>query len=122
MAVDFIGVNCHELPLTHVAALCHVWSESCMWNGRDPDEEISFNGAAFGGIEDWRDGIVTRGVLLDVPKCRGQPFVTFEQPWDIMDLTPYGLAMRPSAWPRQDSEAAMTTRSTRQPSSTKASS
>ncbi|MYH76276.1 MAG: cyclase family protein [Acidimicrobiaceae bacterium] len=80
VAVDFIGVNCHGLALTHVDALCHVWSESGMWNGRDPDEEISFDGAAFGGIEAWRDGIVTRGVLLDVPRYRGQPFVTFEEP------------------------------------------
>jgi kynurenine formamidase len=51
-----------------------------MWNGRDPRTEVTSQGARFGAIQHWRDGITTRGVLLDVPKFRGEPSVTIEKP------------------------------------------
>ena len=46
----------------------------------DPSKEVTSNGARFGAIQHWRDGITTRGVLLDVPKHRGLPCVTIETP------------------------------------------
>jgi kynurenine formamidase len=79
-ALDYVGVSCHGIASTHLDALCHVWAEDGMWNGRDPDAEIGFDGARFGDIDQWGDGIVTRGVLLDVPRHRGVPFVTFDEP------------------------------------------
>lgn len=79
-ALDFIGVSCHGVASTHIDALCHVWAEDGMWNGRDPDDTIGFRGARFGDIDQWRDGIVTRGVLLDVPAFRSEPFVRFDLP------------------------------------------
>jgi kynurenine formamidase len=51
-----------------------------MWNGRDPDREISPDGTRFAGIEAFAGGILTRGVLLDVPRHRGVPYVTQEEP------------------------------------------
>ena len=78
--VDHIGISYHGYVTTHVDALCHVWDESGMWNGRDPKVEVTSQGARFGGIQHWRDGITTRGVLLDVPKFRGEPSVTIEKP------------------------------------------
>ena len=50
---------------------------------------ITDKGAAFGGVEEWQEGIITRGVLLDVPKHRGEAFVTFEKPvhgWELDDI------------------------------------
>lgn len=78
--VDHIGISYHGYVTTHVDALCHVWDESGMWNGRDPKVEVTSQGARFGGIQHWRDGITTRGVLLDVPRFRGEPSVTIEKP------------------------------------------
>ena len=78
--VDHIGIAYHGYVTTHVDALCHVWDEAGMWNGRDPKVEVTSQGARFGGIQHWRDGITTRGVLLDVPKFRGEPSVTLEKP------------------------------------------
>jgi kynurenine formamidase len=78
--IDYYGIIYHGYVTTHVDALCHVWDEDGMWQGRDPKKEISTNGAAFGGIQHWRDGVTTRGVLLDVPKFRGEPSVTVEKP------------------------------------------
>jgi kynurenine formamidase len=78
--VDFIGVSYHGYVTTHVDALCHVWDGDGMWNGRDPKEEVTSQGARFGSIDHWRGGITTRGVLLDVPRHRGEPHVTLERP------------------------------------------
>jgi kynurenine formamidase len=85
-SADYIGVFQHGYSVTHIDALCHVWGEDGMWEGRDPDEEITFSGTRFGGVEQWSDGILTRGVLLDVPRHRGEPYVTVEKPvhgWEL---------------------------------------
>ena len=85
-AEDYYGTVYHGYAFTHIDALCHVWDDQGMYNGRDPEKEVSSMGAKFGGVEAWSDGIVTRGVLLDVPKYRGQPYVTHDRPvhgWEL---------------------------------------
>jgi kynurenine formamidase len=77
---DYYGIEYHGVASTHVDALCHVWDERGMWQGRDPDVELTSRGSRWGGVEHWREGIVTRGVLLDVPAFRGEPYVTFDRP------------------------------------------
>jgi kynurenine formamidase len=77
---DYYGIEYHGVASTHVDALCHVWDEHGMWQGRDPDAELTSRGSRWGGVEHWRHGIVTRGVLLDVPAFRGEPYVTCETP------------------------------------------
>ncbi len=98
-AVDYIGLVYHGFTTTHVDALCHVWDEEGMWGGRDPTGEITIRGARWGAVEHWRDGIVTRGVLLDVPKHRGEPFVTAETPvhgWELEAIAEsQGVTLQP---------------------------
>lgn len=79
-AVDYMGLEYHGITCTHIDALCHTWDNEGMWNGRKPDEVLSVDGAAWGSIDKWKDGIITRGVLLDVPAYRGEPYVTEEKP------------------------------------------
>ena len=99
MATDFYGVSYHGQANTHLDALCHVWNEDGMWNGRNPDDVITFQGATWGSIEHWKEGIITRGVLLDVPKHRGQPFVAMDEPihgWELEDIAKeQGVALEP---------------------------
>ncbi len=78
--VDFYGISYHGIQSTHIDALCHVWGSEGMWNGRDPQESLDAKGAKWGDIDQWRNGIVTRGVLLDVPRYRGVGFVDQEHP------------------------------------------
>ena len=88
-AADYYGVYYHGTATTHVDAISHVWSDDGMYNGRDPASHITFDGATFGGIEHWVDGIVTRGVLLDVPAHRGTEFVTGDTPvhgWELEEI------------------------------------
>jgi kynurenine formamidase len=99
MAVDYYGISYHGQATTHLDALCHVWDQNGMWNGRNPDDVITYDGAQWGSVEHWKEGIITRGVLLDVPKHRGEPFVTQEQPvhgWELEDIAQeQGVALEP---------------------------
>jgi len=61
-------------------ALCHMWDRNGMWNGRDPAVETGPGGARFGDVAAFGDGIVTRGVLLDVPRFRRQGHVPQNEP------------------------------------------
>ena len=87
--VDYYGISYHGTAATHLDALCHVWNEDGMWNGRNPDETVTMDGATWGSVEHWKEGIITRGVLLDVPKHRGEPYVTQDNPvhgWELEDI------------------------------------
>lgn len=79
-AVDYYGFEYHGVTITHVDALSHMWDQNGMWNGRDAAKEIDTFGARFGAITAFGDGIVTRGVLLDIPRLRGTPFVVADRP------------------------------------------
>ena len=77
--IDFYGISYHGQSSTHIDALCHVWGENGLWNGASPDL-IKADGTQWGAITNWSEGIVTRGVVLDVPRFRNQPFVTKQTP------------------------------------------
>src|SRR2546427_1084646 len=79
-AADYYGIFYHGIASTHIDALCHTWDEGGMWNGRDPKKEVTFEGATFGGVEHWSEGIITRCVMLDVPRHRGVASVTQDAP------------------------------------------
>ena len=117
-AADYYGIFYHGVASTHIDALCHTWDDDAMWNGRDPKKEIGFDGARFGAIEHWQHGIITRCVLLDVPRHRGTKFVTEDRPvhgWELDDiLTRRKITLEPGdavavysgreAWQAQDPE------------------
>ncbi len=78
--MDYLGFIYHGNTITHIDALCHIWDGDGMWQGRDHNEEITTQGAHFADITNWKDGIITKGVLLDVPRHRGEPYVTADAP------------------------------------------
>ena len=89
VAMDYYGVFYHGTASTHIDALCHVWDQNGMWDGKKPADVIAYTGAKYGTIDQWGDGILTRGVLLDVPKHRGVPYVTLGEPvhgWELEDI------------------------------------
>jgi kynurenine formamidase len=83
--IDFYGISYHGQAATHIDALCHVWDDDGLWNGRSPDV-VAADGTQWGSIQNWSQGIVTRGVLLDVPKYRGEPYVPQGRPVTAADL------------------------------------
>ena len=98
-AADYYGIFYHGIASTHIDALCHTWDEAGMWNGRDPKKEVTFEGATFGGVEHWSEGIITRCVLLDVPRHRGVASVTHDAPvhgWELDEiLSKRGIRLEP---------------------------
>jgi len=66
---DFIGTDYHNDGHSHLDALCHVSYRGKLFTGA-PDSSASQKGAALGDVDVLRDGIVGRGVLLDVPRLR----------------------------------------------------
>ena len=97
--VDYYGFIYHGQTITHIDALCHMWDTDGMWQGRDPDVEITTRGSTFGTIDAWSDGIITRGVLIDVPRHRNEPHVTPDRPvhgWEIEEIArAQGVAVEP---------------------------
>jgi kynurenine formamidase len=78
-STDYIAIAFHGTAATHLDALCHMWGPDGLFNGGDPSL-ITPAGAGWGSVDNWSDGIVTRGVLLDIPKLRGKPYVTQDDP------------------------------------------
>jgi kynurenine formamidase len=70
-AGDFIGLAFHGFAITHVDSLCHVFRDGRMYNGHPASEVSTASGAAIQSVEVARDGIVGRGVLLDIARLRG---------------------------------------------------
>jgi len=79
-AMDYLGIDYHGAFTTHLDALCHYWGPRGMWQGKEPLQVIGLEGAKWATVEHWREGFTTRGVLLDVPGYRGEPFVTTDKP------------------------------------------
>jgi kynurenine formamidase len=69
-AKDYIGVDYHNDGHTHIDALCHVAFDGALYNGVSSDS-VTSRGASVDAIEVLKDGLVGRGVLLDVPLLRG---------------------------------------------------
>lgn len=70
-ASDFIGMAFHGFTVTHLDALCHIFWKGRMYNDRSSQLVSNREGALVESIETVRDGIVSKGVLLDVPRHRG---------------------------------------------------
>jgi len=67
---DYFAVAPHGFATSHLDALCHIFSDGKLYNGY-PAETVTAHGATRLGIHHLHAGIVTRGVLLDVPALRG---------------------------------------------------
>jgi kynurenine formamidase len=73
-AMDQIGMNIHGNADTHIDALSHVIYDGRLYNNR-PADIVGDTGAAELSIAAAADGVVGRGVLLDVPRARGVPWL-----------------------------------------------
>lgn len=72
---DFMGIAYHGNTITHVDALCHIFSGGKMYNGFPANLVNSESGAEVESVELLAQGVVTRGVLLDIPRLRGERYL-----------------------------------------------
>jgi kynurenine formamidase len=73
-SMDRIAMNIHGNADTHIDALCHVIFDGQLHNGVAA-ETVTESGAAELSVDLAGHGIVGRGVLLDVPRSRGAPWL-----------------------------------------------
>jgi kynurenine formamidase len=73
-ATDFLGIEFHGNCHSHIDALCHVSYQGQLYNGV-PASSVTTAGATVQAIDDYRHGIVGRGVMLDIPRLRGVPWL-----------------------------------------------
>ena len=70
-AGEFIGMVFHGYAITHVDTPAHFFWEGKIYNGRSCNLITSREGATVEAVELLHDGVVSRGVLLDVARTRG---------------------------------------------------
>jgi kynurenine formamidase len=74
-ASEFIGMVFHGYTITHVDAPSHYFWDGRLYNGRSCNAVTSREGATVNSVEVLRDGVVSRGVLLDVARTKGVPWL-----------------------------------------------
>ncbi len=70
-AGEYIGMVFHGTNVTHVDALSHMFWDRKTYNGGPAELVNAMLGATNLAVTGMKDGIVTRGVLVDMPALRG---------------------------------------------------
>ncbi len=72
--LDTYTVSYHGYGHTHMDSLCHMFYQGRMYNGFR-QEEITDKGAGKLDVTHFRNGIFTRGILVDIPGLKGVPYL-----------------------------------------------
>jgi kynurenine formamidase len=86
-ALDAIEVQSHGFAVTHLDAVGHVFHDGTMYNRRRAADHITPAGMTANSIMAMADGIVTRGVFLDVARARGVPWLDAGEGVTAADLS-----------------------------------
>jgi kynurenine formamidase len=89
-AADRFRMNVHGDADSHIDALCHVIYDDKLYNGVSV-ETLTPTGASELTIDTAHDGIVGRGVLLDIPRVRG---ISWLEPGDHVTVDDLLVAER----------------------------
>jgi kynurenine formamidase len=84
-ARDHVAFDVHGLFTTHVDALSHMFVRGEMFGGR-PASDVRSDGALSNTVLSMADGVVGRGVLLDVPRALGCEFLDSGEVITVDDL------------------------------------
>ena len=73
---DRMGVIPHGVAHTHLDSLAHINYDGVFYNGYKPDADaVMKSGHSRNSIVNLKNGIFTRGVLVDLPRLKGVPYV-----------------------------------------------
>ncbi|MBN9692380.1 MAG: cyclase family protein [Verrucomicrobia bacterium] len=73
-SADTFRMSYHGLAHTHIDSLCHMFHQGRLYNGY-PQSGITSEGAQRLGIANLKNGIVSRGILIDLPLLKGVEFL-----------------------------------------------
>ena len=114
---DRIGVNYHGIAHTHLDSLAHINANGVFYNGYTPDAAaVMKQGHAKNSIHNVKNGIFTRGILIDIPRLKGVPYLEPGTPIYVEDLEAWekkagvkvsagdALFVRTGVWARRKAE------------------
>ena len=74
-AADRLAVSYHGYAHTHIDGFAHRFFDGKMWNGFSHEEVTKDAGAKRNSIYNLHNGIFTRGVLMDIARLKGVPYL-----------------------------------------------
>jgi kynurenine formamidase len=87
IGTDRIGIAYHGIAHTHLDSLAHINDNGVFYNGYKPDSEtVMKQGHAKNSIYNLKNGIFTRGILIDIPRLKGVPYLEPGTPIYVEDL------------------------------------
>jgi kynurenine formamidase len=83
---DTYRVSYHGYAHTHLDALCHILYKDQTFNGYARDVVNTEKGCTKLGIDNLKNGVVTRGILIDIPRLKNLPYLEPGTPIYVEDL------------------------------------
>ncbi|HEX6163332.1 MAG TPA: cyclase family protein [Vicinamibacterales bacterium] len=74
-SMDRYNVMYHGYAHSHIDALCHILYKDQTYNGYARADVNTQKGCTRLGIDNLKQGLVTRAVLLDIPRLKGVPYL-----------------------------------------------
>jgi kynurenine formamidase len=117
---DTYRVSYHGYAHSHMDALCHILYRAPgdtvqrTYNGYPMPEVNTEKGCLKLGIENLKNGVITRGILLDIPRLKGLPYLEPGTPVYVEDLEAWekkagvkvqsgdAIFLRTGRWARRD--------------------
>src|SRR5262249_57920031 len=73
-SMDLISVSYHGWAHSHMDSLCHMFYKGKMYNGF-PQDDVTAKGATKLAVINFKNGLLSRGVLIDIPRLKGVPYL-----------------------------------------------
>ena len=84
---DRIAVSYHGIAHTHLDSLAHINFNGVFYNGYTPDPAVvAKDRHPKNSIHNVKNGLFTRGVLIDIPRLKGVPYLEPGTPIYVEDL------------------------------------
>jgi kynurenine formamidase len=84
---DRMGVVPHGVAHTHLDSLAHINYDGVFYNGYKPDaDSVMKRGHTRNSIINLKNGIFTRGILVDLPRLKGVPYLEPGTPIYAQDI------------------------------------
>jgi kynurenine formamidase len=72
---DTYRVSYHGYAHSHMDGLCHMLYQDKTYNGYSRTDVLTENGCTKLGIENLKNGVITRAVLIDIPRLKGVSYL-----------------------------------------------
>jgi kynurenine formamidase len=84
---DRISIEYHGIAHTHLDSLAHINERGVFFNGYTPQaDDVVKEGHAKNSIHNVKNGVLTRGILIDIPRLKGVPYLEPGTPIYVEDL------------------------------------